>query len=148
MPKLVLYAACEKIIIDQNNLISLMSLLQDINVQVRPGIIVPVAASAPMQWTIVSIWQQQTEDQGKTFEQRSGFVSNSGQTLLETPIAVFELKTPIHRIVSQIVGMPVGIEGKHSIMGWLREKGATEWTEVGSYPIEIKWVSSLTPPIH
>ena len=45
MPKLLLFAACEKTIIDQQTgVVSLLSLLQNINVPMIPGAPVPANA--------------------------------------------------------------------------------------------------------
>ena len=143
MPKLLIFAACEKVILDQKNVISLMSLLQEVTAELPAGVsIVPQTASAPWQWTIVSIWEKFRSDQGKTFEQRSAFVTNTGVKLLETPTATFEFKGDYHRIISQIAVMPIGISGKHLIKAFLRENGSTQWEEVGVYPLEIKWITT------
>jgi hypothetical protein len=148
MPRLVLFAACEKAIVDQTtNVISLMSLLQDINVQIPPGVTPPSNAAIPMPWTIVSVWHQTPDDQNKTFEQRSTLVTHSGVTQMETPIAVFEMKTDSHRIFNQVLGLQIGLAGSRLVKCFLREKGAPNWTEVGTYPFSVKWVSTVRPVV-
>lgn len=148
MPKLLLFAACEKAMVDQGNVASLMSLLEEINVQVPPGVVPPTNAMAPMTWTIFSLWEQIPEDQGKKFEQRSALMTPAGATLLETPIAVIELKTPRHRVTSSIMGMPIAHVGGLLVKAFVREKGATNWMEAGSYPITVKWVTTTSPTLH
>jgi hypothetical protein len=142
MPRLVLFAACEKAIVDQTtNVISLMSLLQDINVQLPPGVVPPSNAAIPMNWMIVSVWQQLPEDKGKLFEQRSTLVNHSGVTQMETPVAAFEIKTEFHRVFNQVMGLQIGEAGSRLVKCFLREKGK-DWTEMGTYPISVKWVST------
>jgi len=149
MPKLVLFAACEKALIDQQtNVVSLMSLLENINVQIPVGADVASNATIPMSWAAATILQPLPEDVGKTFEQRTVFVNNIGVTRLESPIAPFTFKSDLHRIVSNIMGMPIGSAGSHLVKCLLREKGANDWTEMGTYPIQVKWVSVVPPTIH
>jgi hypothetical protein len=149
MPRLVLFAACEKAIIDQNtNVLSLMSLLQDINVQLPPGITPPPNTAIPMSWTIVSVWQQAPADQGKTFEQRCTLVTQSGATLMETPVAGFETKTEFHRVINQVMGLHINPVGSRLVKCFMREKSSAHWAETGTYPISIKWVTTGQPVIH
>jgi hypothetical protein len=148
MPKLLVFAACENVVVDQNNIVSLHSLLENINVQVPPGFIAPPNAGTPIRWFIFSLWQRESSDQGKTFEQRSALVTADGIVVLETPIAVFEIKAPQHRIISQVMGMPISKVGGHLVKTFIREKGDGAWTEAGSYPITINWVDTLTPVVH
>ncbi len=149
MPRLVLFAACEKAIIEQNTqVLSLMSLLQDINVQIRPDTVVDPKAAIPIQWVVVSIWQIVQQDQGKAFEQRTQLVTSAEVLKLETPIAPLKLQDKFHRIMNQINGLPIATAGAHRLRCLLREQGATEWTEVGSYPININWQTETNPIIH
>jgi hypothetical protein len=148
MPKLLLFAACEKAMVDQNNVASLMSLLEEINVQVPPGVVPPANAMAPMAWTIFSLWERTPADQGKIFEQRSALMTAAGAIRVETPVAVIELKTDRHRVIGTIMGMPVANPGPHFVKAFIREKGGANWTEAGSYPLTIKWVSTTTPTVH
>ncbi len=149
MPRLVLFAACEEAFVDQQtNVLSLMSCLQDINVQIPPGTVVASNAAVPMQWAIVSLFHPTPEDKGKVYEQRSALIDNLGATKLETPVLPFELKAAPHRIIGQINGMPIGSAGPHEIKCLIREKGTTEWNEVGSYPIAVKWVAVVNPTVH
>ena len=150
MPRLLLFVACEKVIVDQRtNMISLMSLLQDVNVQIPPGTPFPPSnAIIPMQWTIVSIFLAEPGDSGKQFEQRSALVNSNNVTLVHTPVAPFAL-TEQYRVTSQINGMPVGNAGRLNVKCYLREKGTNAWQEIGEgYPINIKWQSSPPTIIH
>lgn len=148
MPTLALFAACEKVIIDQStNVVSLIALLQNVNVQTPPGTVVPANLMLPMQWAALSIWQRLPEDQDKVFEQRSQLVDASGEVKLETPIAVFELKADFHRLVNQIAGMPVGTSGPHRVRCMLREQ-RSEWKEAAAYPIHIVWATVNAPTFH
>ncbi len=144
MPKLLLFAPCEKVIVDQNNVLSIVSVLQEVTVTLPTSASPPSDANAPMQWAILAFFQKEPGDDGKTFEQRSALVAHNGSVLLETPVAAFEFKLPHHRVVHQIAGMPIGNAGKHAVKTWLREKGAAQWKEIGEFPLEIKWAQPPT----
>lgn len=148
MAKLLLLAACEKAIIDLNNTVCLMNLIEEITVQVPVGVTLPPNAGSPMQWAIVALFEQELGDENKKFEQYSAFVSSSGETFFQSPIASFEVKTEHHRITTQVNGMPVGRVGGHRVKCYIREKGTPHWAECGSYPIRIKWATSLIVTPH
>jgi hypothetical protein len=133
---------------DLNNTVSLIKLLQEVTVQVPAGVTLPSNAGSLMQWTILSIFEQEPGDETKKFEQYSAFESSSGAILFQAPISLFEIKAEQHRITTQVNGMPVGHVGKHHLKCFIREKGTTQWKECGSYPIRIKWATSLSPTAH
>ncbi|MGO9265385.1 MAG: hypothetical protein ACLQBA_10980 [Candidatus Binataceae bacterium] len=120
-----------------------MKLLQEVTAQVPAGVTPPSNAGSPMQWAIVTALEQEPSDQNKKFEHYTSFVSSSGDILFQSPISLFEFKAEQHRITGQVNGMPIGRVGKHHVKCYLREKGNAVWTEYGSYPIRIKWASSL-----
>ena len=143
MPRLLLFAACEQVITDLNNTVSLMKLLQDITAHVPAGMTPPPNAGSPMQWAILSVFEREPADRGKAFEQYAAFVSSSNDILFQTPITLFEMKTDQYRITNNVSGMPIGRVGKHYVRCYVREKGATVWQELGRYPVAIQWATSL-----
>lgn len=147
MPKVLLFAACEKVIIDQEtNVISLLSLVQDINVQTPPGVTSPPPnAIVPMQWSIVTIFLAEATDGGKKFEQRAVLFSPADAPVMQSAVALFEMTKQQHRIVSQVVGMPVGSSGTLFLRCFLREQGTNNWDHVGvDYPINIMYRPAIT----
>jgi hypothetical protein len=146
MPTLLLFAPCEKVIVDQDNVVSLISILQEANVQLTSADAPPENASAPMQWAIFTFWKKDDGDGANTFEQRAALASASGAILLES-VATLELMLPFQRVVHLITGLPVGTAGKHAIKLWLRQKADPpgEWKEVASFPLTINHVSPKTP---
>jgi len=145
MPRLLFFVACEKVIVDQRtNVISLMSLLDDVNVQIPPNAPPPPSGAViPMQWTIVSTFLAEPGDTGKQFEQRSALVNSNETPLVQTPVALFSMTGAQHRIISQINGMPVGTAARLTLRCYFREKGTNVWQTKGEgYPINIKWQSS------
>jgi hypothetical protein len=142
MPRLLLFAACEKLIVDQANVLSLISLLQELNIQVPADATLPAELKlAPMTWTILSIWEQEPGDQDKDFEQRIAITLESGEMVTETPIAAFQMKTPQHRNIGMVVGIPIEPKSYY-IRTWLKEKNSLEWgNEVGRYPLKVNRIT-------
>ncbi len=141
MPRLILFAACEKLIVDQVNVLSLISLMQEINIQIPADAVLPPEVKlAPMTWTILSIWEQESGDQDKEFEQRIAITLESGEIVTETPIVTFQMKTPQHRNIGMVVGIPIEPQSYY-IRTWLKEKHSLEWgNEVGRYPLKVNRV--------
>ena len=148
MPRLLLFAACEQVIPDLNNTVSLMKLVQEITVQVPAGVTLPPNAGSAMQWAILSVFERESADQDKAFEQYVAFLSSSNDILFQTPISLFEMKTDQHRITNHFNGMPIGRTGRHYVRCYIREKGTTVWQECGRYPIAIKWATSLVATVN
>jgi hypothetical protein len=149
MPKLLIFAACEKAIIDQQTkVVSLLSLLENVNVQFKPGAPPPPSnAAIPMMWAVVSIFKALPGDVGKTFEQRTTMEDGSATVLFQGPVAEFRLNQEgaSHRIISQVNGMHIGTAGARLLKCYLREKGAADWCEVANYPMSVVW--QMTPAI-
>lgn len=149
--RLLLFAACEKVIVDQqSNVISLMSILQNINVQIPPSApLPPLNAVIPMQWTAVSVFLPDPNDVGKQFEQRCILFNSQNAVLVQTPAAPFTMTNEQHRILNQVNGIPIGNAGRLTLKCFLREKGTNAWQEMGDgFPIGVKWISSGSPIIH
>ena len=76
MPRLLMFAPCQKAIIDQQDQsISMISILTGIKAQPLPddqnrATPVPPNAAAPFKWAAVSVWLRQPDDGDRTFEQR------------------------------------------------------------------------------
>src|SRR5712691_4610155 len=79
MPKLLLFAPCEKVIIAQyGNTASLITILQELTVSVPPDVQIPADAKVPVQWYGFSLWQKQPGDEGKRYEQQIEFADPDG----------------------------------------------------------------------
>jgi hypothetical protein len=152
MPRLLVFVACEKAIVDNGNLVSLISLIQEVNLQIPPDAVIPndlKAAAAPMHWSIVAIWERVPTDDGKVFEQRIAMFHSDGSLVFEAPQSVVDFKpappstAPAgqHRTIGLSPSIPVR-EGMYAIKTWLRERGETEWGEErGSYPMKVNRIT-------
>src|SRR5271166_2274642 len=145
MPNLLFFAPCEKVILDSGNATSLITILEEVKIQIIAGTPIPVGSTVPMQWAIIALWEQSSAwDQGRAFEQRTALVSPTGKHLIET-LASFTFDKARYRIVNQILGMPISEPGLHRVKVWIRDKSdpPKEWRETASFPILIE----LLPPL-
>jgi hypothetical protein len=150
MPNLLLFVACEKVIVANDNVISLIALLQEINVQLAPSAVLPPEMkAAPMNWTILSVWERTPDDLGKSFEQKIVMYSSSNEVMFEAPIAAVEFKVipPAteragqHRNIGSAGVMPV-TPGQYILKTWLREQGTTDWgNELAHYPLKVNRIT-------
>lgn len=127
MPKLHIFAICEKVIMDEHKNPSLIVLMENINVAHRQEKI-PRDAVTPREWAIFNQWIFQEEEQDKPFVEivQLFWPDKTEFHKLETPLPTqrAEIKQMNHRIV----GIPVGQEGKVTIKLWLelQSQPATE----------------------
>ncbi len=145
MPKLLLFAACEKVLIDKDNIISLISLLQDLQVQVPKTESKPESDSViPMKWDVLSIWRRTDDDEGKTYEQRIELVGPTGDVKVQVSVASFEVSSSsgFHRVIASIIGFPIGATGLYTVRLWLTEKGQQEGQPLAEYPITVVYDSA------
>lgn len=142
MPNLLFFAPCEKVIVDQNNTASIVSILEELKVQTVAGSSIPPDSLIPMQWAILTLWEQaSTWEMGRSFEQRISLLTESGNLLLDS-VNEFKFEKPRHRVIAQIVGMPISDPGIRKIRISIREKADSpkEWKEVSIYSFTIELI--------
>lgn len=138
MPHLSIFAACEKVIIDQAGVASLIALFGKITISLpleAPEM--PPNAVAPREWTIYSLWEWGPEDEGKRFSQHLEISWPNGTVLLEKRDEI--VRAPDRRstqIVSPIAGFPVGEQGMISVHLRL-ERDETPVLEAAPIRIEV-----------
>lgn len=138
MPRLILFAPCENLIVSNENKISLISLLEGVSLGLPPNQPVPPNATIPMRWFAVTIWEKQASDEGKEFESyvEAGHIRSHW--------AKFRMTKPKHRVVAQIIGFPVQF-GEMRLKAHLREVGAGDDAVVGEYPLSVQQIAVTAP---
>jgi hypothetical protein len=146
MPALLFFAPCEKALVDETtHTFSLISMLEEITVELVPNADLPSNPILPIQWAIASLWQQHSAyETGRTFQQRTTLSSDnepSKVTIESIADFTFTATAPRQRIIARIVGMPIGAPGDYKVRLWIREKTETpkEWREAASFPLQIKF---------
>ena len=143
MPKLLVFAACERVIIDQDNNVSLMNLVTEMTTEVpeqseREADKLAVAA---LRWAIFALWAKDPQDEGKTFEQRVILLDPSGAPSgIEgaTPFAFPEGKRFMRNTVN-VLGFPFKSAGTYRVQLWMRQEGGVPAAEpIAEFPINMK----------
>jgi hypothetical protein len=139
--KILIFAPCEKVIIDRAGIPSLVSILQNVNVPVAKGQSVPANAVAPKEWFVFTHWLGAPEEMGQEFAQRTQIVLPDGRPFGDPKGALtsFKLERLEQRIVQNIValvGFPIGIPGRLAVRVWVEAKGVAI-TEVHEYPLTV-----------
>jgi hypothetical protein len=146
MAKLLIFAACERAIISQDDSsASLISLLEKIRATLpfpldQP---VPEKAAVPVRWCAFSVWHFEEDDSGVELTQMVTRYSPSGKSLIS---ADFKLERfGEHKGVrasTQFSAFPLPEFGIFSLRLFFR-RSHSDWREVAEYPIEV--VQATTP---
>ena len=139
MPKLLLFAPCEKALVDeQTHTLSVIAVLQEIHYKLPPGTAAPPAGAAlPLQWSVVSLWQEEDPaDAGVEFEQRIVLENTAGTVLLSNE-QKWTFTQPNHRIVANIVGLPLGSR-KLMLRLFYRVPPTRDWIPAATFPVALQ----------
>lgn len=137
MPKLLLFAPCEKVLVDEkSHTTSLIVILQEIHYKVPPGTQLQPNALLSMNWSVVSLWQEEEPaDAGVEFEQRVVLENSAGTALIANEVK-WKFEKPSHRIVGNVPGIPVGTRRLMLKLSF-RVVMSRDWHEVAAFPIEL-----------
>jgi hypothetical protein len=120
VPKLLILAACEKVIIDRAQVPSLIGIFQGINIQLT-GEPMPAKALSQMRWAVFTDWETGPEEIGTEFTQHLEIITPSGEIFV-TGMAKFTVTDPsdFHSKVGfDLVSIPVHEEGFFKVRVWL-----------------------------
>jgi hypothetical protein len=136
MPRLLIFAPCERIIVeDGSNAISLISVLQELTVSGGTRTPAPDGL-VPQRWFVLSIWARDgDESSSQGFEQSVTLNGPDGKTFLEVRTN-FEIAQKNHRNVALIEGFPVGA-GRYHLNLRIRPVGQEDWKDAADYPIDL-----------
>jgi hypothetical protein len=146
MPKLLVFAPCEKVIVsqDENNptLIAVLTqvggtikMLATEATEATVAEVEPEAVGAvPMRWTVFTTWHRNSGDEGKTFLQNVRLIAPSGKLSMDSTMEMTMTK-PTHRIMVRIEHFPVE-NGAWELQLFLTEKGQQKSGEpLATYPL-------------
>ncbi len=138
MPKLLIFAPCEKVIVNHDDrTLSLISILEGVNATVPQGITVSPDEIYPKAWVIVASWRRTPEDDNRHFEQLIQILLPNGDEALKA-ISILEMTNRDYRLVINVDGFIVGRPGEHILRLSLREVGTNaDWTLVAEYPLAV-----------
>ena len=122
MPKLYIFVVCEKVIIDQAGVASLIGLFNKMVVSIPEETSeIPANAVAPKEWVVFAGWLYQEEDEGKEYTQNVEIFYPDGSVFIPKQSTKFIMNKSrkIQNVGTQIVGFPLGQQGQYPIRMWL-----------------------------
>lgn len=140
--KFLATCACDKVIVDKAGAHSLIAVMSNVDISVTPplGISSPLPSNAilPREWWIFSMWEPQSDEVGQEFDQVVQVYLPNGDKLVELKVK-FKPDERVQYNSCQVLGLPVGQEGKIKIMTWV-EKDGTRTTDSFIYHLTVKFV--------
>jgi hypothetical protein len=122
MPQLYTFVVCDKVIIDEVGVASLITLFSTVTLSMAGEI--PSDALAPKEWAIFAIWDYESADEGKEYNQvvqlllpdRTSFLERLETKFVMRPGRKQQIKNPV-------LGFPVGQQGNVTVRLWLEHAG-------------------------
>ncbi|MBI3635313.1 MAG: hypothetical protein HY216_03705 [Candidatus Rokubacteria bacterium] len=139
LPRLLLAAPCERALIDQDQNLSIISVLDTLKLAIPDKAVIPANVSAPLKWSIVTVWLREQGDEQKSFEQDCRLLLPNG-TVANQSVTSFRLEKRTHRLIITMFGLPLVPEGvEYSVQVSIREAvDGAEWSKVATYPIRLE----------
>ncbi|HJT89990.1 MAG TPA: hypothetical protein VJ732_19095 [Bryobacteraceae bacterium] len=141
MPRLILFAACEKVILDAQGLASLITLIEKVHVGVPPGVDVSRPIAIPMHWSVITIWRVEN-DEASQYEQKVEIFTRSGDIAMHTEPQRLVPGAPSStgvKIISSLTAVPIS-DGPLELRLSCRRIGDPAWQQEASYPIDVALV--------
>lgn len=148
MPRPLLFAPCVQPIISKGDeVISLISVIEGLNVAVSSEQLPPADAMIPSLWHIFTMWRCEPTELGRIYTQRVEVFQPDGSRVAEGETQ-FTSTTANYRTIVLIDRLFIGQPGQQTIRLSLQALGEGEpWQVMGEYPIDLKWIpaSAATP---
>lgn len=149
MPKLVTFAVCGRVIIDANNIVTLVELMQGLGVNV-PGPLSlekgpPRNAVIPHPWSVYSLWRPGGKDIGPTFTQIIEIRLPDGSEFPGNKISFQFAPGKQHQISINFPGFPIGQPGDVTVKLWL-ELDSKPATEIHDWVVPVTHVPVPSTP--
>jgi hypothetical protein len=136
MPNLMLFTICDRVIIDENGVASLIGLFNQIHSVVAVGTEVPASAVAPKEWFTFCIWGWEEKDGDKEFQQIFELTYPDGTQFSEARLSFKMIPNRNHQVRVPQVGFPIGQVGPYKLRTQLLEGGKVI-VEPGPLKIEV-----------
>ena len=133
MAKLLILAACERVIIDQKQVPSLVSIFQ--NIEFSVNVPMPENALAPFRWYVFALWRHTPDEAGKTFTQRISVISPNGVEFAKAEAAYTLAADDLYgKNTTEIFGVPIAHAGEMSVNVYLNDEAEPR----GSYFFTVR----------
>lgn len=123
MPRLSIFVLCEKVIIDDGGIASLIGLFNEIKAVSPPGSSFPQNAAVPKEWAVFVTWLVDDGDEGAEFDQTVQVRLPDETVFSEINQRFVMQKDKNQQVKINFAAIPVGIAGKCSIHLSLKHSG-------------------------
>ena len=139
MPKLLVFAPCQSVLIDsEDSIVSMVQIIEHFGFSTQKQEL-DAGSGIPFGWAVLSLWLRQDGDEGKVFEQRVELIDPSGAVRLRSD-ATFEMGARTLRQRLNIGGMPIQPQGEYNLRLSLRESEG-QHRVVAEWPFQIQRAS-------
>jgi hypothetical protein len=140
MPKLYLFAICEKVITDTNGVVSLIGLFNKVTVTRSPDSPeVPANAVAPKEYSIFTSWDLEAADRGKDYNQFYEFFYPDGAQFGGRAISVIKMGDGKRaNSTANSIALPIGQVGVYTARTWLEDDAKKTIFEPISLQFEVE----------
>lgn len=138
MPKLLVFAPCEKIIMDENKNPSLIVILENINLR-KPtdGSEIQKNAVTPREWAVFTRWTVSDEEAVKPLVQVLQVLWPNKDEFTQSRVDLPKENNRTKQVNMKFLGTPIGQPGEITINLWL-ELDSKRISEVHSTSITVK----------
>ena|SRR2546429_7386337 len=138
MPRLLIFAPCEKVILDQYGNPSLIAVIQEIVSPLSPDAQLPQNVLGMMRWDVFTLWQREPGDGDKEFIQDCALIGPGQKASIQASMT-FKVGGKAQRNIMSLYGFPLASPGEHQLRLWLRESTASEEDrkEIASFPLTV-----------
>jgi hypothetical protein len=147
LPRLLLFAPCERVLIDRfSNAASLIGVVQDLRFDLPVPERIPRSAKFAFPWQLFALWLREPEDEGKRFEQLCELVLPDGEVAMQAR-ATFSLDKRTHRQIMAVPGFAPAKpwDGECRLRLSVREDAeGSHWHSVAEYPILLQFAQSAS----
>jgi hypothetical protein len=137
VPELLLFAPCEKTIVDNAGTLSLVSILQGVAVDI-PESEPRENAVVPMKWEIVTLWSRSQEDSGPTGDlvewQQTCELRRGDQAISRSQIR-FRMDADRHQNIVTHFGFPAEANGRYMLVLILQQMPDGTKSELKRFPL-------------
>jgi hypothetical protein len=120
------FVACEKVIIGQDSVSSLIALFSKVILNIPVGTEIPKNAIAPKEWSIFSMWNLDPGDEARDCTLCTEILYPDKTPFHPIPKSKMKLEAGKKSQVGiQVSGFPVGQEGPYTVRTWIEENEKT-----------------------
>ena len=142
MPHLLLFVPCERVILAEDQTVSLLTVVETLQLEVAPDHQVPEDSDllVPFVWQAISLWTKDPDDPPQfEFEQNLQLEMPDGSVPIQLSLTTQFVPDKMNcRGIFKILGFPVVRETGTANVKLLARVGGKDWFKAGSIPILLK----------